>query len=119
MGDCARLTVSELQRPEQTSQNAPDATGGVSPTSDVVAGPVAQVHEPEQQRTQRKREDIRGALAITFTVFFGVTLAAGFVAAMVGGEAWTNGRDFLQFALPTITGLLGSAVGFYFGSQRQ
>lgn len=114
--------MSEQQSTEQTEQapqNAPETTGGVSRVSDVQAGPVTQMHEPEQQPLQKKREDIRGALAVTFTIFFGVTLAAGFVAAMVGGEAWTNGRDFLQFALPAITGLLGSAVGFYFGSQRQ
>lgn len=114
--------MGEPQRPEQTEQapqDAPDTTGGVSRIVEPESRSVERVSEPEQQPLQKKREDIRGALAVTFTIFFGVTLAAGFVAAMVGGEAWTNGRDFLQVALPAITGLLGSAVGFYFGSQRQ
>ncbi len=36
----------------------------------------------------------------------------------MGGEVWNNYDEFLRFALPAVTGLLGTAMGFYFGSQR-
>lgn len=112
--------MSELPAPEeaeQSQQDAPALVGGVSRAPESELRPVERAAGPRP--VESKREDIRGALAVTFTVFFGLTLLGGFATAIIGGEAWTNGRDFLQIALPAVTGLLGSAVGFYFGSQRQ
>ncbi len=115
MGAHARLTVGETQRPEQTSQ---DATGGVSRVTDAEASTVARVPEPEQQRIASKREDIRAWLVGGLTVLFGGMIIAIFVSAVFGGEQWDRVQEFVQITFGTVAGLVGSAVGFYFGSQR-
>lgn len=121
MGTRTRLTVSESQRAEQTeqtAQNAPEAAGGVSHDPEPEAGPVARVPEPEQQRVAKKREDIRAWLAGGLTSLFIVMISAIFVSAVFGGEQWDRVQEFAQIAFGTVAGLVGSAVGFYFGSQR-
>jgi hypothetical protein len=118
VGARARLTVSEPQVPEQTSQSAPDATGGVSRGSDAKAGPVAEFHEPEEQRVAIKREDIRAWLAGGLTVLFIAMIIAIFLSAVFGGEQWSRVQEFAQITFGTVAGLMGSAIGFYFGSQR-
>jgi len=32
---------------------------------------------------------------------------------------WTETKDLLQILLPAVTALLGSTIGFYFGSRRE
>jgi hypothetical protein len=118
VGARARLTVSEPQVPEQTSQSAPDATGGVSRGSDAKGGPVAEFHEPEEQRVAIKREDIRAWLAGGLTVLFIAMIIAMFLSAVFGGEQWSRVQEFAQITFGTVAGLMGSAMRFYFGSQR-
>lgn len=116
MGACTRLVVSEPQSTEQASQSVPDNTGDVSHTTE--AGPVKQVSEPEQQRVAKKREDIRSLLAGALTFLFVAMIIAIFASAVFGGEQWNRVQEFAQIAFGTVAGLVGSAVGFYFGSQR-
>jgi hypothetical protein len=59
---------------------------------------------------------MRGVLASVFALIFAATVAGGAYAAMTG--VWVNGMDrFFEVILPAETALLGSAVGFYFGTQ--
>ncbi len=112
--------MSEAQRPEQSEQapqNTPDATGGVSRASETEDRPVERVIEPEQRRAN-KREDIRARLAGGLTILFACMIIAIFVSAVYGGEQWDRVQEFVQIAFGTVAGLVGGAVGFYFGSQR-
>jgi hypothetical protein len=59
-----------------------------------------------------------GRLIFTFVVLFSLL---GFLAvyiyleATTKGDDWTRIKDAFQVILPTLTGILGTAVVFYFG----
>jgi hypothetical protein len=63
-------------------------------------------------------EAMRGLLALIFTALLFVVVAMGFLATYLGSEVWSRTTDLLDVLLPVVTSLLGSAVGFYFGTQR-
>ena len=111
--------MSELQRPEQTSQDAPDATGGVSHAPNDEIGSVTRVSEPVEEKIAGKREDIRAWLAGGLTILFMAQIVAiGACGIFCGEEAWMRIQEFAQITFGTVAGLMGSAIGFYFGSQR-
>lgn len=63
------------------------------------------------------RDWVRAVTNFSFLGIFAVTIILSFCAAIWRGSDWTNVKDLLQLLLPAETALLGSAVGFYFGSQ--
>ena len=40
------------------------------------------------------------------------------VWASIGNTPWSQTKEMLQIMLPALTGLIGSAIGFYFGSKE-
>jgi len=60
------------------------------------------------------QEWIRGFLAIAFAAVFTavVLIPLAFI------DTWPEAREWLQAALPAVTALLGSAMGFYFGQRN-
>ena len=62
------------------------------------------------------QEVVRALLAFTFVIILVLTIVFAF--QNVSGPNWTNTKELLQLLLPAETALLGSAVGFYFGSRR-
>jgi hypothetical protein len=64
------------------------------------------------------QELVRSGLALILAVLLGLTIIWGFLAAGEGGTGWENTKELLQLLLPAETGLLGSAVGFYFGTRK-
>lgn len=69
---------------------------------------------------ERKKESVRawvtGSLLGAFIVLL---VAAAAVAALGSKEHWDETKEMLQILLPAVTGLLGSAIGFYFGAQSK
>lgn len=61
-------------------------------------------------------EVVRAGLAFTFVVILAATIVFAF--ANVNSANWANTKDLLQLLLPAETALLGSAVGFYFGTRK-
>jgi hypothetical protein len=61
-------------------------------------------------------ELIRAGLALVFVVIFLITVALAF--RNVDATLWTNTKELLQLLLPAEIALLGSAVGFYFGTKK-
>jgi hypothetical protein len=61
--------------------------------------------------------DIRAYLAIGFGVILLLTVLFAFISVWVGVE-WEQLKGLLDVLLPAETALLGSAVGFYFGSRK-
>jgi hypothetical protein len=54
-------------------------------------------------------------MAFTFVIILLVTIIWAFIDA--SGSHWGNAKELLQLLLPAETALLGSAVGFYFGTR--
>jgi hypothetical protein len=61
-------------------------------------------------------EIVRASLAFAFVILLGFTVGLAFLA--VNGNHWANTKELLQLLLPAETALLGSAVGFYFGTRK-
>ncbi|SRR5258708_2918635 len=56
-----------------------------------------------------------GALVLSFAALF----TTFFFSTKDQATAWGNAKDLLEVVVPTLTTLIGSIVGFYFGSQSQ
>ena len=78
--------------------------------------------QPEGLDTQPYRfvavEVIRAALALIFAFFLLLVILLGFRNAGDIPAVWKQTKELLELLLPAITALLGSAVGFYFGTQK-
>jgi hypothetical protein len=62
---------------------------------------------------------IRGLLALAFAGFFLITIVWGFMlAGDPDKQVWEQTRQLLDSLVPAVTALLGSVVGFYFGTQK-
>jgi hypothetical protein len=49
-------------------------------------------------------------------LIFAGQLVVGALAVFVG--SWAEAEEYLKVTLPATISVLGSAIGFYFGSQR-
>lgn len=59
------------------------------------------------------QESVRAAVT-----FFFIVLLAYVVYYASHGPNWKDQKDWLSTVLPAVTGLLGSALGFYFGKEK-
>jgi hypothetical protein len=57
----------------------------------------------------------RERLAYGLLALFALSIAAA--VAYISTSSWDNAKEFLQIALPAEIGLLGSVMGFYFGTE--
>jgi hypothetical protein len=105
-------------------QPAGVVAGGVPPTHVVPQQPapghpeitLKDIYRPELKPLTARlvKERARTLLAGTFALAFLFTLCASFVGSLT---KWGPVKDWLQVVLPAETGLFGSALGFYFGSN--
>ena len=61
---------------------------------------------------------IRAILALGFVVVFIGVLTGAFLSLFTYGSDWEDAKELIQIILPTVSALLGSVVGFYFGSKE-
>jgi|TARA_R110000824_G_scaffold48399_14_gene136722 hypothetical protein len=62
-----------------------------------------------------KREQVRGTIAWFLLGLLTMTILFAFIAVAFQWTAYDNIKDMLGILLPPIVGLVGSAMGFYFG----
>jgi hypothetical protein len=70
------------------------------------------VYNPEKQR-----DIVRTYTTFGFIFLFGLTVLAAFYVVIWRGSEWLQTKELIQLMLPAETALIGSAVGFYFGSK--
>jgi hypothetical protein len=99
------VSPPELARVEEVP-----VTGPVSPPE------LARVEEVPVTARLVSEEIVRASLAFSFVILLGCTVVLAFLA--VNGNHWVNTKELLQLLLPAETALLGSAVGFYFGTRK-
>lgn len=65
--------------------------------------------------------DVRLLLAIGFSTLFAITIIVALILPFLPGRdsaaTWSTLKEVLSVLLPAETGLLGSVLGFYFGSK--
>lgn len=77
------------------------------------------VEDPIEASTRRvdklawRQEGIRGLIALILLGFLGIAL----IGSLCTVDRWSEMRELLEIWLPALTGLLGSAVGFYFATR--
>lgn len=63
---------------------------------------------------------MRGTVTILLlAAFLGVLAVGAACSIMIVGTQWTQVKEYINIALPAITGLIGSAMGFYFGATAR
>lgn len=62
------------------------------------------------------REIVRSLLALAALALVFLTVYLAYAATQ--GSHWTSAKEWLQAVLPAETAILGSALGFYFGSRQ-
>jgi hypothetical protein len=111
--------VTEQQEPG--GAGAPTESGGTTPSQQGTAEQTtATGNLPEVPRTvradlERQRENVRGTVTYLLIALLAVVLVVGAITLFVGGPMWMNGKDYVQVAISAVSGLLGTAMGFYFG----
>jgi len=90
---------------------------GEIPASRIV-GPttVDIVEERPLSRRFFLQEVVRASLAIIFSGILAITVYLSF--RQTASDSWANTKELLELLLPAETALLGTAVGFYFGSEK-
>jgi hypothetical protein len=100
-------------------------TTGEKPTSAaskdvIVSETTAQISELPKRVKEKdflpqlvKEEVVRAAVALILILL----LAGILVGAFVKAKSWDDTKQLLDVAFPAVTGLLGSALGFYFGKK--
>lgn len=64
------------------------------------------------------QELVRSSLALIFAALLGLTIVWAFLETGKSDLRWSHTKELLEVILPAETALLGSAVGFYFGSRK-
>ena len=80
--------------------------------------PVDKTRPPAEEPVDKRREDVRAKLANRMSYLFMSVVIALFASAIFGGEQWTRVQEFSQIAFGVVAGVVGTIIGFYFGSQR-
>src|SRR6266496_3196825 len=65
---------------------------------------------------QRSFDRVRGTTTYISVGIFALTVLLAFIAIFFS-SSWANAKELLQLIIPAETALIGSAVGFYFGSK--
>jgi hypothetical protein len=72
-------------------------------------------YDPEPER-----ESVRGRITLAAFLTFGVAVTAYPLASIfVSSQSWPQIKEAMAVILPAVTSVLGTALGFYFGSQKR
>jgi len=88
-----------------------------------MSDPFAGVGPPlkgEPYDPEKDREKIRGRVTLATTLVFGIVMVIYLSAAFRGTDAeWVRVKESMQSVFPAVSSVLGTVVGFYFGSQKR
>lgn len=86
-----------------------------NPFDRIPAPLVGDPYDPEPDR-----EKVRGRLTLATTLVFGLVVVLFLSGSFFGSEDhWNRIKDAMQSVLPAVASVLGTVIGFYFGSQKR
>jgi hypothetical protein len=102
------------QDPEQRQAGVSEEEGSVADLGFVGdSKPIRQTFVPINAKVVSRQEWTRAILAFSLTGLLAVIL----LIALLRADSWADIKQLLDLAVPAVTGLLGSAIGFYFGTK--
>jgi len=105
--------VPPQPNPEPPEDEAPSAQG--HDTLDV-SGRQAPRLELSNYIPEKKRDDVRLIVTVGLLLMFAWVIVWASIESASSKDHWDQTKDMLQIILPALTGLIGSVLGFYFGS---
>ncbi len=120
----ARATEVRERRRNHRSHDAPahksSHTGSPPEVIETIPdiSPKTRNYSPRERFQDQVRRNIASALVYSFmgTIVLSFALALYFSGNQA---AWSNVKDLVQVLITAETGLMGAAIGFYFGSSTQ
>ncbi|SRR5229473_1478170 len=106
----ADLTVDLTTSPVGGSPTG-EPPSGASVTNEEPPRAVLQPYTPERQR-----DYVRLIVTVGLLLMLGWVIVWSCIEAASWPDHWAQTKEMLQAILPALTGLIGSVIGFYFGS---
>ena len=80
--------------------------------------PSATPHVPEQDpySPERQHDYVRLTVTVGLLAIFGYLVVFASIESASWPAHWQQTKEMLQIILPAITGIIGTVIGFYFGS---
>jgi hypothetical protein len=67
--------------------------------------------------TEKQREWTRIVIAVVLIIYLGGVICMALIAVFAEGVELQRAKDIIGLVLGTLTGLVGTIIGFYFGAQ--
>jgi hypothetical protein len=67
---------------------------------------------------EKQHDHVRMVVTVGLLALFGFVIVWVALKSSGTDEVWKRTKEMLQIVLPALTALLGSVLGFYFGTQR-
>jgi hypothetical protein len=116
-------TVRERRRRSRGQDTTENVDSHISSSPELIdtipnINPKTKNYAPRDQFQDQVRKTIANTLVYSFmgTIVLSFALALYFSG---NKEAWPNVKDLIQLLITAETGLMGAAIGFYFGTSTQ
>jgi hypothetical protein len=97
-------------------RNAPKVEFVISDTP--TSGSLGKGYALVPYNPQRQYDYVRMIVTVGLLALFGFVVVWVALKSSASKDAWTQTKDMLQIVLPPLAALIGSVIGFYFGTQR-
>ncbi len=72
--------------------------------------------EAKAYSPERQRDNVRLIVACGFLLILGYLVVFSTVEAASYPDHWAQTKEMLQIIMPALTGIIGTVIGFYFGT---
>ena len=108
--------MSDLSSPTPSTAFTPRVEMLVS--NQPLAGNAVRAYQLGPYNPQRQYDYVRLIVTVGLLALFGFVIVWVALRSSGPDEVWRRTKDMLQIVLPALTALIGSVLGFYFGSQK-
>lgn len=72
--------------------------------------------KPRPYSSERQRDWVRLIVTCGMLIILGYVIVFATVESTSWPSHWTQAKEMLQIILPALTGIIGTVIGFYFGT---
>ena len=83
-----------------------------------IFGSAVRNYEINPYNPQRQYDYVRLIVTVGLLALFGFVIVWVAIKSSSPDDVWKRTKDMLQIVLPALTALIGSVLGFYFGTQK-